>query len=50
MVWRLTCQPFTRIEERDKKDTEREHSPLVPADNSVIIDTSNLNPEEMVEN
>ena len=34
--------------ERDKKDTEREHSPLVPADNSVIIDTSNLNPERVV--
>ena len=34
--------------ERDKKDTEREHSPLVPADNSVIIDTSNLNPEGVV--
>ena len=36
------------LEERDKKDTEREHSPLVPADNSVIIDTSNLNPEGVV--
>jgi len=34
--------------ERDKKDTEREHSPLVPADNSIIIDTSNLNPEGVV--
>ena len=34
--------------ERDKKDTEREHSPLVPAENSVIIDTSNLNPEGVV--
>ena len=36
------------LEERDKKDTEREHSPLVPADNSLIIDTSNLNPEGVV--
>ena len=34
--------------ERDKKDTEREHSPLAPADNSVIIDTSNLDPEGVV--
>ena len=33
------------LEERDKKDTEREHSPLRPAEDSVIIDTSNLNPE-----
>ena len=33
------------LEERDKKDTEREHSPLRPAEDSVIIDTSNLNPD-----
>ena len=37
------------LEERDKKDTEREHSPLVPADNSVIIDTTYLKPEGVVE-
>ena len=36
------------LEERDRKDMEREHSPLVPADDSVIIDTSNLNPEGVV--
>ena len=36
------------LEERDKKDTEREHSPLVPADDSVTIDTTNLNPEGVV--
>ena len=33
------------LDERDKKDTEREHSPLRPAEDSVIIDTSNLNPD-----
>ena len=32
------------LEERDKKDMEREHSPLVPADDSITIDTTNLNP------
>ena len=32
------------LEGRDKKDMEREHSPLKPADDSVIIDTSNLDP------
>ena len=32
------------LEERDKKDMVRKHSPLRPADDSVIIDTSNLNP------
>ncbi len=32
------------LEERDKKDKERKHSPLKPADDSVIIDTSNIDP------
>ena len=32
------------LEDRDKKDMEREHSPLKPADDSIIIDTSNLDP------
>ena len=32
------------LEDRDKKDMEREHSPLKPADDSLIIDTSNLDP------
>ena len=36
------------LEERDKKDREREHSPLIPAKDSVMIDTSNLNPEGVV--
>ena len=36
------------LEERDKKDIEREHSPLAPADDSVIIDTTNLNPKGVV--
>ena len=36
------------LEERDKKDMEREHSPLIPAENSLMIDTSNLNPEGVV--
>tara|TARA_Y100001960_G_C14171772_1_gene585808 strand:- start:70 stop:603 length:534 start_codon:yes stop_codon:yes gene_type:complete len=35
--------------ERDKKDMEREHSPLTPASDSVIIDTSNLNPKGVLE-
>ena len=36
------------LEERDKKDIEREHSPLIPAEDSVLIDTSNLDPEGVV--
>ncbi len=34
--------------ERDNKDMEREHSPLIPASDSVLIDTTNLNPEGVV--
>ena len=37
------------LEERDKKDTERDHSPLNPAPDSVIIDTSNLEPDGVIE-
>jgi len=37
------------LEDRDKKDIERKYSPLKPATNSVIIDTSNLRPEGVVE-
>ena len=37
------------LEERDKKDIEREHSPLKPATDSVIIDTSNLKPDGVIE-
>jgi len=36
------------LEERDKKDIEREHSPLKPANGSIIIDTSNLNPLRVI--
>ena len=35
--------------DRDQKDMEREYSPLVPAQDSILIDTSNLNPEGVVE-
>ena len=31
-----------RIEERDKKDSSREISPLVPAEDAVVIDSSNI--------
>ena len=36
------------LEARDKKDIERELSPLKPADGSFIIDTSGLSPEEVL--
>ena len=36
------------LEDRDKMDTEREHSPLKPAEDSIIIDTSNLDPTGVI--
>ena len=37
------------IESRDKQDKERSESPLHPAPNAVIIDTTNLNTDEVIE-
>ena len=36
------------IESRDKQDKERSESPLHPAPNAVIIDTTNLNTDEVI--
>lgn len=37
------------IEERDKSDANRAIGPLKPADDAIVIDTTNLNIEEVVE-
>ena len=37
------------LERRDRIDSERAHSPLRPADDAIIVDTTNLGPEEVVE-
>ena len=34
--------------DRDKKDMERKHSPLKPAEDSIIIDTSKLDPKGVI--
>ena len=34
---------------RDKKDMERKHSPLVPASDAILIDSSNLTLEEVLD-
>lgn len=34
------------ISERDKRDRQREHSPLVPAKDAIILDTGELSPEQ----
>jgi cytidylate kinase len=36
------------MEERDRKDSTREHSPLKKAEDAVEIDTTGLNIEEQV--
>ena len=36
------------IEQRDLKDSSRELSPLLPADEAHIIDSSEMSPEEVV--
>jgi len=38
-----------QIQQRDKEDTDRKISPLKPADDSLIIDTSNLSIEKVEE-
>jgi cytidylate kinase len=37
------------LEERDKSDENREIGPLKPADDAIIIDTTNLNLQEVVQ-
>jgi cytidylate kinase len=37
------------VEQRDKQDRERAESPLHPAPNAVIIDTTKLTIEEVIE-
>ena len=36
------------LEDRDRKDREREHSPLVAAKDSIEIDTTNLGPDGVI--
>ena len=38
-----------RIEERDKKDSSRVISPLVPAEDAIVIDSSNIGINELKE-
>jgi cytidylate kinase len=37
------------VRERDQHDSEREASPLVRADGAILVDTTNLTPDEVVE-
>ncbi len=40
---------LAELTERDERDTEREHSPLRPADDAVLIDTTALTLDQVVE-
>jgi cytidylate kinase len=42
-------QVLADIIARDRMDSERDHSPLRPADDAVIIDTSRMTPDEVVD-
>jgi len=37
------------IKERDRRDSEREHSPLRPAEDAIVVDTTHMSIEEQVE-
>jgi cytidylate kinase len=41
-------QTRAEIEERDLRDRERTATPLVKADDAILIDTSNMSPDEVV--
>ncbi|MHC5226100.1 (d)CMP kinase [Ignatzschineria sp. LJL83] len=42
-------QILSEVEARDERDRTRSASPLVPAEDAIIIDTSNLNADEVFE-
>ncbi|MDG2395725.1 (d)CMP kinase [Candidatus Thioglobus sp.] len=44
----IISQILAEVETRDKRDSSREHSPLKPAENALIIDTTNLSLDEVI--
>lgn len=40
---------LAQVLERDRRDTEREASPLTQAEDAIVIDSGNLSPEQVVE-
>jgi len=40
---------LAKLAERDKIDKERDYSPLKPADDSLVIDTTSLDPSKVIE-
>ena len=47
---KVNMRPLLKeLRERDKKDIERKNSPLMPAEDSYLIDTTNIDPQEVIE-
>ncbi len=42
-------QVMAELEKRDKLDSERAHSPLRPADDAIMLDTSDLSTDEVIQ-
>jgi cytidylate kinase len=42
-------QPVDEIRERDTRDADREHSPMLPASDAIEVDTTGLSIDEVVE-
>jgi cytidylate kinase len=41
-------QPVAEVRERDARDAGREHSPMIPAEDAVVVDTTGLSIDEVV--
>src|SRR5919198_2695867 len=41
-------QPIAEVRERDARDAGREHSPMIPAEDAVVVDTTGLSIDEVV--
>ncbi len=48
-IGRPVAEVLSDLADRDRRDTEREHGALRPADGSVTVDTTTLEPDEVVE-
>jgi cytidylate kinase len=46
---RRRAQPVQEVRERDARDANREHSPMVPAPDAIEVDTTGLSIDEVVE-
>jgi cytidylate kinase len=45
----IFSQIFDQLKERDRRDSERDVAPMLPAEEAIVIDTSNLTLQEVIE-